>query len=408
MTARRRFGRLRKLPSGRWQARYPDARGAMVSAPRTFATKTDADRYLASVETDMSRGAWFDPRAGQETLQAYAERWLTARRVKGQPLAPRTRELYRWQLDRQINPVLGRLELRRLDATAIRGWHAQLAAPGGPGAMTAAKCYRLLRAICNTAVADGEIARTPCVLKGAGDESSPQRPSVTVPQVYALADAAGPRWRALVLLAAFCGLRFGELAALTRERLDLLHGTVTVAVSVAYLPGGMRHVGPPKSEAGRRTVAIPEVIVPDLREHLAKYAAAGRDGGVFIGPKGGPLRGQSFGKAIWRPAVRTVGLEGLHFHDLRGCAATLAAITGATTAELMHRLGHATPDVALRYQRATADRDAAIAHALSALVEDASVIRLGPPRDDSLAEPKGHAGGTATTSAAGRTSRKGV
>ena len=87
-------------------------------------------------------------------------------------------------------------------------------------------------------------------------------------------------------------------------------------------------------------------------------------------------------------------MPGLHFHDLRGCAATLAAIAGATTAELMHRLGHATPDVALRYQRATADRDVAVAQALSALVVSASVIPLQTGPDRAAAISKGHAGGT--------------
>jgi integrase len=197
-----------------------------------------------------------------------------------------------------------------------------------------------------------------------------------------------------VLLAAFCGLRFGELAALTVGRLDLLHGTVAVAASAAELTGGVRHVGPPKSVAGRRTIAIPDVIAGDLREHVARFAQGGATGLVFVGPKGGRLRNANFGRSVWRPAVRAVGVHGLHFHDLRGCAATLAAITGATTAELMHRLGHATPDVALRYQRATADRDAAIAKALSELVTKASVAPLPTNIDRKEPHPKATVGAT--------------
>lgn len=118
------------------------------------------------------------------------------------------------------------------------------------------------------------------------------------------------------------------------------------------------------------------MTVPDVTEHLVHYAEPGRKGLVFVGPKGGPLRGANFGRQVWRPAVRSVGLEGLHFHDLRGCAATLAALSGATTAELLARLGHGRVDVAMRYQRATADRDAALARALSDLVARATVVRL--------------------------------
>jgi len=123
-------------------------------------------------------------------------------------------------------------------APSVRSWHARLSGDDGPGAITAAKCYRLLRTICGTAVAEEQLARTPCTIKGAGQERSPERPSVSVPQVYALADQVGPRWRALVLLAAFTGLRFGEPAALRRDRVDLLHETLHVRESISDLPAG--------------------------------------------------------------------------------------------------------------------------------------------------------------------------
>lgn len=156
------------------------------------------------------------------------------------------------------------------------------------------------------------MARNPCVIPGAAQESSPARPAVSVAEVYALADAVDPRWRALVLLAAFCGLRFGELAALRHAGVDLLHSTVTVAASVAELPGGIRHIGPPKSDAGRRTIAIPDVIVPDLEDHLARYAGQGREGLVFVGPKG---------RAASRRQLRTPGVApGRVFHRPRGAA----------------------------------------------------------------------------------------
>ena len=240
--------------------------------------------------------------------------------------------------------------------------------PGGASATVTAQCYRLVHSICASAVVDEKMSRNPCTIRGAGQRSTPERPAVSVPQVYALADAVDPRWRAMVLLAAFAGLRIGELAGLTRARLDLLHGTVTVAQAVAELSSGERYVGPPKSDAGRRTVAIPPHIIDDLRAHLDAYAEPGPDGLVFVGPKGGPVRRHNFTSKVFRPAADGMGLHDVHFHDLRGTAATLAAISGATTAELMRRLGHTTPEVAMRYQRATADRDAALAAALSAHV----------------------------------------
>ncbi len=375
MTTRHRgdFGTIRRLRSGRWQARYTDRSG--VRHARTFATRGDASRHLAGTRADLDRGTWVDPTRGRGALSDYAGQWLDARRVRGRPLAPRTIALYRWQLDRHILPTLGAVELRHLDAATVRRWWATVTGATGPGAATAAKCYRLLHAVCVTAVADQEMARNPCAIRGAGTEPRDERPAVSVPEVAALADAVGPRWRALVLLAAFAGLRFGELAALTRADLDLMRGTVRVRASVAELPGGGRHVGPPKSEAGRRTVNVPPHVLPDLERHLTMYATSGRHGLLFVGPKGGPLRSANFGAKVWRPATRAVGLGGVHFHDLRGTAATLAAVSGATTAELMRRLGHATPDVAMRYQRATDDRDATLAQLMSEAVA-APVVRL--------------------------------
>lgn len=195
-------------------------------------------------------------------------------------------------------------------------------------------------------------------------------------QVQALVDAVEDRWRALILLAAWTGLRIGELAALRREHLDLTAGTVSVRSSVVDVIGQERSYGPPKSAAGRRTVAIPPHIIDDLKHHLATYAQPGAQGLVFVGPKGGPIRRNNFSARVWAPAAEAAGLPpGAHLHDLRGWGATVAARHGATTRELMHRLGHASPAAALRYQRAEQERDAALAAAMSAAMRPLGALR---------------------------------
>jgi integrase len=105
-----------------------------------------------------------------------------------------------------------------------------------------------------------------------------------------LADAIEPNLRAMVLLATFCGLRLGELRALRRRHLDLLHRTVKVVEQYQELADGTLVLGPPKTDAGLRTVAVPSVIIPDLEAHLAEWSAPGRDGFVFPSTTGGPLR----------------------------------------------------------------------------------------------------------------------
>ena len=125
-------------------------------------------------------------------------------------------------------------------------------------------------------------------------------------------------------------------------------------------------MGPPKSPAGIRSVAIPPHIVADLRDHLEDFVDPGRAGLVFLGSNGAPLDNGNFNRLVWRPACAAAGVPaGTDLHDLRGVSATLGARQGATTRELMRRLGHSTPDMALRYQRAEAERDVAIGRAMS-------------------------------------------
>jgi integrase len=359
---RNAWGGVRKLPSGRYQAHYRVDR-VWYNAPTTYRTKRDADIFLAATRADIERGTWINPNAGKITLDDYAKKWLTER----PNLRPRTQELYEILLRRHINPVLGGTELSKLAPGRIRTWHANLVAAKKPGASTVAKAYRLLHAILQTAVQDELILKNPCVLRGASAERPAERPVATVAQVYALADAIEPQFRAMVLLATFTGLRLGEIRALRRRYLDLLHHKVEVVEQYQQLVDGSLIIGPPKTDAGRRTVAIPEAIVPELEAQLATFAASGKDGLVFAGTRGQPFRLATFYRA-WRKATLAVGLERFHFHDLRHTGNTLAAATGASTKELMSRMGHASPRAALIYQHATQDRDAVIAAALSDVI----------------------------------------
>jgi integrase len=172
------------------------------------------------------------------------------------------KEFYEDYLRRHILPGLGEVPLGTLTTAMVRGWHADILREG-LGASTVAKCYRLLRAILNTAVEDRHIAANPCTIQGAGVEPATERPIPSVGEVYALADAVPGRYRALVLLAAFAGLRKGELFGLTRAHVDLFHRTVTVAVQRQQSRAGAHIVGPPKTEAGKRTLALPEQLIPE-------------------------------------------------------------------------------------------------------------------------------------------------
>ena len=210
------------------------------------------------------------------------------------------------------------------------------------------------------ALDDGLIRRNPCRIKGADRENSPERPVLTVAQVYALADAVGLRYRALILLAAFTSLRWAELAALTPEDIDLDARTVRVTRQL-YYHGAGHSFGPPKSRAGIRVVDFPELIVPDVREHLVWVPSSAL---VFATSTGSPLSHSNFRRRVWLPALAAVGLEGVHLHDLRHTGNQLTANAGANPRELMTRMGHDSERAALIYLHSSRARQRALTDAV--------------------------------------------
>ena len=194
------------------------------------------------------------------------------------------------------------------------------------------------------AVNDDRIAKNACRVAGGGTERHSEQRFISLTELYEVAAVVPDHCRALVLTAGLAGLRQGELFALRRADVDLLHATITVRRKRVRLACGDVIEDDPKSAAGRRTVAIPRPLVDELNRHLSTYSSPGPDAYVFASPNGTPFDRHNFRMCVWLPAVRRVGYDDLRFHDLRHVAGTLAARTGATTKEIMSRLGHASPE----------------------------------------------------------------
>jgi integrase len=205
--------------------------------------------------------------------------------------------------------------------------------------------------------------------RGAGAERTVERPLLTIGEAFALADAIEPRYRALILIAAFCGLRLGELLGLTRADVDLLHRRVSVTKQLQQVTGGGFEISAPKTAAGVRSITIPTAIIPDLERHLGTWADPDPAGAFFLGPRGG-LRRATFYKA-WQAAVSASGVrEDIHPHDLRHLANTLAAqVPGTTSKDLMVRMGHRSSQVALRYLHASEEADRAISRGIDQAID---------------------------------------
>lgn len=408
---KRGFGSIRRLSSGRYQARYLAQSGDRVTAPITFVARMDAEAWLLAerrVVEDV--GSWRSPKQRLEdarlreerhaspTFEDYAECWLESRRSsRGEPLRRTTKDKYRSSLRTNVYPTFGQVRLDKITRAAVRTWHADLAV--GPSAKSDA--YATLRTILNTAVDDELIEKNPAEIRGAARQVRRKnlRPA-SATELTIMVDAMPERLRLLLLLATWCALRSGELRELRRSDVVITHdddggeiawvevsravvrvrrtadGTSTATQSTESL------VASPKTDAGFRSVSIPDFLIPTVRDHLRRHTAPGAAGLLFhssrdhtmhlsettmngraavLADNGSALKA-GFG---WREARRLAGREDLDLHDLRHTGATWAAEEGASIAELMYRLGHSTPSMAIHYQHSRQERDREISRRLS-------------------------------------------
>lgn len=385
---RRSFGRLRRRGSGRWQASYLHD-GQLHYAPATFPTKDSGVSWLDSERhlIDLNRrtpGTWTPPAAREAkaaakklTLREYATRWLAQRN-----LSSGTRRNYEQALRLHILPELGDLALADITPEDVRVWFTKM---GRDQETRRARAYGVLTAIFNTAVDDGKIDRSPARVKGGTAVKRTKRSVVLLEpaELAALADAMPEDLRLSVLLAGWCGLRRGEVFALTRA--DIAADGSTVRINKAVNTYGHNPTaGPTKTAESNRTVTVPPHVRPVVVAHLNEYVGKPKSALLFVDPE----RGGYVTEGRYRPhffAARTaIGHEELHFHDLRHFGGTMAAYTGATLREIQARLGHTTVSAAMRYQAVARSREDEMAARLSLLavpVPAAATVPSDAPTD---------------------------
>lgn len=358
----------------RYEVRFRGPDGKERS--RTFRTKAEAIAYEADQRSTLNRGAWVDPRSSARTLKEVAAEWLASNPAKRG--SSRARD--RGTLERHVLPHLGAHPIGRVTPADVQGLVNAWAEVRKPS--TVARDYRIVAAVFRYALNRDLIGRTPCrAIKLPKGQPKPVH-VITAAELAPLAAAMGD-YAPMPYLGAVLGLRWGEVAALRVRSLDLLGGSLAVTEGLSRDENGQPMVDAPKSDAGRRTLAIPVELGEMLAAHLAArgLTAADADALLFPSPTGDLLRYSNWLRRVWYPACAAAGLgtlrkvdgrsselyEGLGFHDLRRASATGLVSGGIDIKTAQTRLGHSSSRLTLDlYAQAEEALDRAAADVLGA------------------------------------------
>ena len=323
----------RRVRDGRvtWQVRWRDPAGRQRK--KSFEKRSTADDHLTSVKHGMRTGSYVDPAAGRVTVGDWSARWLAA---QGH-LKPSTHARYAGIIARQVVPRWGTTQLATVRHADVAAWVSDL--PLAPA--TVRYVHRVFSLMLDLAVRDGRLAVNPATGVRLPRALPAEKRFLDHQGVQQVADAAG-EYRTLVLVLSYCGLRWGEAAALRVGRLDLMRRRLVVAESVTEVRGRLVW-GTPKSHQ-QRSVPVPRFLVDDL---AVQVAGKGADALVFTTTRGAALRNLNWRRDVFDAAATSVGLDGLTPHELRHTAASLAVSAGANVKAIQRMLGHASAAMTL-------------------------------------------------------------
>lgn len=371
-STRRSFGRVQKLPSGRYRARYIGPDGNLHSGPGSYSAKIDAEGWLAAESRLIDLGQWSPPKsrgamkeATSRTVTQAVEDYITSRDI-----TPGSAETYRSLMSTRIDPYLGTATVGELTRHDVERWTQAMRRDHSDTRSRNSQAYRLLASTMKREVRQEIIEASPCQSPEAGRKPKPTEKSLLTDEEYrALVAALPDHYQLMARVMAACALRLGEVTELRVKDYrtlssDPLVATLSVSRAASWVSGRWE-VGRPKSEAGVRTVTVPPSITEVLREHVATCKReAGTDALIFPNRNGTRVRPQGFRSTFSRAATKA-GRPDVSPHAFRHYGAVQAAQVGSTVKELMDRLGHETPDMAIHYQHTAAGRDAEIAALMS-------------------------------------------
>jgi integrase len=373
MGARRQWGAIRVLPSGRIQARYPDPdSGKMVPAPQTFANRKAADRWLAKKRTDIDAGTAVDDKLALKPLS----HWWPGYQRSIAHRKSRTRNGYERAWKQRVEPEFGCTPARRINANSVDDWVAEMLA-AGVSVSKATEAIGVLRRVLARAVVDRAIPTNSVQERSIKLPPQPEldRPVLSPQEVEKLAEGMRKTSnRVLTRLLAYGGLRIGEALALRWPDIDRVGNQVRISLSVEDTSGTVI-VGPTKTYA-KRDIDLPGPLIEQLLD-LPRRSEL-----VFPNRLGSHIRYRNWRRDCWDKAVNKSGVVALP-HDLRGTCASLLIDAGASVKDVQKHLGHKDELTTLRlYARVRPGRSKDLAKRLEALLAESQQPVILPPIED--------------------------
>lgn len=345
----KRYGRGK-----RWRVRWSDPH---TGETRTalFERKAEAERHDMSMQADISRGQYIDPRAGKITIAEYAAQWR-AHQLHRDSTADMVERAFRLH----ILPVLGHVPMADARASHIRAWVKTTAE--NLSASTVHLVYSYVKSMFAAAAIDKIISSSPCVGIRLPDIRDREFFIPEPEQIHRLVEEISGRYSPIPYLAAGCGLRGSEIFGLELDQIDFLNREIHVRQQLKRMPGVPPYLGELKTKTSRRTVELPEIVQLALARHIARYPIREiliedrtdirnihqRPARLlFLTAHHRPLHRSNW-SAVWRAAIRRAGLPaGFGLHGLRHYFATLLIHNGAAVKTVQLALGHSTPMITL-------------------------------------------------------------
>jgi integrase len=303
---------------------------------KSFKSYDDARRFKAVLEGDMANGSFIDPRQGAVTLSRFLEEHLDALLID---VRPSTRNRIEGIYRTHVEPQFGHLPLNAVTTATVGKWVNAMRYTLSPSSVR--KNVFALRRVLDLAVSYGLVRSNPVVAVKLPQEPKHEQRFLTHDEAWILAESVAARYRALVLLAVFGGMRFGELTALRRMHIVPERNQVAIRETLVEINGKVS-IGPPKTKSSVRVVTIPRSVMAEIVSHMNSYTGEGADALVFTGKRGNCIQRHWFSRYYWTPATNAAGLTGLRFHDLRHTFVALWVSLGRNPKEVSKAAGHSS------------------------------------------------------------------